>query len=143
MKELIGKTITGLSVEKEAQGFLRFDTTEGPVTYITSGDCCSETWFADITGVFALIGGKVMKVEEINMNSFKYNLDDGRCRQDCDQAYGYKIVTTKGMADIIFRNSSNGYYGGEIELFDANHWHHDHYKDRLVMEPITEDWQAK
>lgn len=33
-----------------------------------------------------------------------------------DSAYCYKFRTDNGYADIIFRNSSNVYYGGECEL---------------------------
>ena len=44
-----------------------------------------------------------------------YNINDGRSRQKIDEAYGYKITTDKGHADIIFRNSSNGHYGGWLK----------------------------
>ena len=130
MKELIGKTITALRVNED-QSILAFDHQDGSSTsYQTDGDCCSETWFADITGISALIGGTVAEVAEVEMQS----IDDGRTRQDEDEFYGVKLRTDKGIADIVYRNSSNGYYGGSIHL----------YQHTLPenMTSITDDWRA-
>ena len=63
-----------------------------------------------------------------------YNVDDGRCRQEYDAAYGWKIATNKGYADIVFRNSSNGYYGGEINLMQT--------PSVAATIAISDDWQA-
>jgi hypothetical protein len=139
MKELIGKTVTGLRINDD-QSILTFDTvfetTGAMIAYMAEGDCCSETWFADITGVDALIGGTVTDVSEISMTG--YNVDDGRCRQEFDQAYGYKIVTNRGYCDIVFRNSSNGYYGGGVAVCDLNHY--GAWNKNVVS--ITDDWSA-
>lgn len=131
MKELIGKKVTGLRINDD-QAILAFDTDQGVVAYETWASCCSETWFADITGVNALLGGTVREATYVNMDD--YNVDDGRCRQYLDEAYGVKLTTDKGYADIVFRNSSNGYYSGAIRLM----------KGELpkVMIAITDDWQA-
>ena len=102
------------------------------IAYDAWGDCCSETWFADITGVGALIGGTVQTADEVSMDG--YNVEDGRTRQECDEAYGYKLTTDKGYADIVFRNSSNGYYGGSIELLKRE------LPEGMIA--ITDDWQA-
>ena len=131
MKELVGKTIQGVRVSED-QHVLMFDTDNGVVAYETYGDCCSETWFADITGFAALIGGTVRSAEEIPLP--EYNVEDGRGRQESDEAYGVKIITDKGYADIVYRNSSNGYYGGSIGLADMDH--------DTGMSKITDDWRA-
>lgn len=130
MNELIGKTVTGLRVNED-QSVLAFDHPDGTSTsYVTDGDCCSETWFADITGVAALLGGKVLEVETVDLPT----VDDKRTRQEEDQFYGVKLRTDKGLADIVYRNSSNGYYGGDIGL----------HSGALPegMHAITDDWQA-
>jgi hypothetical protein len=45
-----------------------------------------------------------------------------------------KLRTDKGLADIVFRNSSNGYYGGSIELL---------LRELPVgMTVIEDDWHA-
>lgn len=131
MNELIGKKITGMWVSND-QSILAFDTDQGVIAYDAWGDCCSETWFADITGVGALIGGTVQTADEVSMDG--YNVEDGRTRQECDEAYGYKLTTDKGYADIVFRNSSNGYYGGSIELLKRE------LPEGMIA--ITDDWQA-
>ncbi len=132
MKELIGKRITGLLVNED-QSLLVFTTDHGDVAYETYGDCCSETWFADITGVQALIGGAVNSVEEVEMAE----VQDGRSRQEYDSLYGVKLTTDKGHADIVYRNSSNGYYGGNI-----NYLHGFMRPTGLALTPISEDWRA-
>jgi hypothetical protein len=130
MNELIGKTVASLRVSAD-QSILTFDHPDGTSTsYLTDGDCCSETWFADITGVNALLGGKVVEVAEIDLPT----VVDGRGRQDEDQFYGVKLRTEKGVADIVYRNSSNGYYGGSIGPF-AGELPND-------MKTITDDWSA-
>lgn len=131
MKKLIGKKINGISINDDQQ-ILSFDTDQGQVNYVAYGDCCSESWFSDITGVSALLGGTVATVEEVSM--YGYNVEDGRTRQDYDKAYGVKLTTDKGYSDIVFRNSSNGYYGGNLE----------DYKKALPdgMTAIVDDWHA-
>jgi hypothetical protein len=130
MHELVRKTVKRILVNDD-QGQLAFDTDAGMIVYTAYGDCCSETWFADITGIDALLNATVTGVEEINMES----IDDGRTRQEHDEFYGLKIITTKGRADIVYRNSSNGYYGGEILLKDEP-------TDITGWSEIKDDWQA-
>ncbi len=131
MIELIGTKITGLRINED-QSVLVFDTDQGAVGYAAYGDCCSESWFADITGVSAMLGGTVQTVDEVSMEG--YNVEDGRCRQESDEAYGYKLTTDKGYADIVFRNSSNGYYGGSIYPLRG--------EPPEGMTAIEDDWHA-
>lgn len=112
MKELIGRTIRRVLVESGTQDYLRFETDEGEVLYYADADCCSESWFADVTGVEALIGQRVLDVEEIPEE--EVDKDDERNRQEYTVVYGFKILTARGRSTIAFRNSSNGYYGGWI-----------------------------
>lgn len=114
---LVGRTIQKVWICEE-ENYLSFDTDQGIITWEAMGDCCSETWFADILGLNALRGQVVRRVEELPLTD--YNTEDGRGRQEVDQVYGYKIVTDQGWTDIIFRNSSNGYYGGWIELLTGD-----------------------
>lgn len=131
-ENLIGKTISGLRVNDD-QSVLVFDHPDGTFTaFKTYGDCCSETWFADITGVSALLGGEVRTTEDVDVDV----IEDGRTRQEYDSFYGVKLTTNKGHADIVYRNSSNGYYGGSADLMD---------KERALpsdLVSITDDWRA-
>jgi len=107
MKTLTGHTIRAIHVERGEHRII-FETNSGRLAYETEGDCCSETWFADIVGVSALLGGEVRLVNSTGLP----NVEDGRNRDEVDEFYGVKITTDLGVADIIYRNSSNGYYGG-------------------------------
>jgi hypothetical protein len=131
MKELIGKKIIELLVS-EGESELVFVTNEGTIWYHVEGDCCSNSWFADVTGVSALLGAVVAAAEDVPLDS--YDVNDGRGRDESDCAYGYKLTTDKGYVDIVFRNSSNGYYGGWMDLGVG-----DPPKNTRA---IIDDWQA-
>ena len=143
MQELVGQTIEKLEVSSD-QHLLRFTTTGGqPIVYQAEGDCCSESWFADIVGVKALLppprparGDRAITKVEPLLLPF-YNVHDGRGRQEEDQVYGYALsVQPWGVTVIAFRNSSNGYYGGWVELASPTEG-----KDTQWTE-ITDDWRA-
>lgn len=131
MTTLVGKVITGLRINDD-QSLLVFDHPDNSHTaYETEADCCSETWFADIVGVDALIGSTVLKADAMEAMQ---EVVDGRCRQDYDLFYGVKLITTNGYVDIVYRNSSNGYYGGSIDLYTR--------KLPSGLQSIIEDYQS-
>ena len=106
MQELIGKTVTKLLIN-QTKTVLKFETDGGAVAYYVDGDCCSESWFSDITGVECLLGQKVLTSELVICDEI--DDDDGWSFQDEDKIYCIKLITAKGHIDIIFRNSSNGW----------------------------------
>lgn len=97
----------------------------------TAGDCCSESWWADIYSPKQVIGGKITEVRTIPLEV----PDDDRGRQEVDAAYGIGIRTTRGEGKFVYRNSSNGYYGGWCNLLPV-----DAVPPSAVE--ITEDWSA-
>ena len=128
---LLGKRIAAIEVS-DGEGYLRFQTDAGEVVWEAEGDCCSESWFADIIGTSALIGGTVSEVVELEMPK---PVDD-RTRQEEDEAYGFRISTEKGSATIAFRNSSNGYYGGSLNVVGGAP------EDRVFRSLSADDWSA-
>lgn len=148
--KLLGLQVTALKVAPDESGLI-FETPEGAILWAAYGDCCSETWFADITGVDALLNHVVMSVERVSLEDPAE--DDGRGRQEVDQYYGVKIVTNAGYVDIVYRNSSNGYYGGDYEefplapdgvkngVYDCG-WNCYTISDVDNWESITSDWSA-
>lgn len=114
MKELIGHKIFDVEVGEEERA-LRFTTDTKPIIYDTYGDCCSESWFSEVISLDSLINHTVASVEELFLPQYQ----DGNTRQMFDQIYGYKLATEAGYIDIVFRNSSNGYYGGSCHLDDG------------------------
>lgn len=105
-EELIGSTVEKLYVTPGEQ-VLYFVCKDKQVALSAEGDCCSSSYFNDINGIDALIGGKVLEIKEVDCPR-------AAIESDCElvQFYGIKIVTNKGYVDIVFRNESNGYYGG-------------------------------
>lgn len=109
--DLIGARVNAISVG-HGEEYLIFHTDRGMIGYVVSGDCCSESWFADISGIQNMIGNTVDSATWVDLPY--YNVMDGRTRQDDDSAYGFEIRTDGGVTSFVFRNSSNGYYGGEM-----------------------------
>ncbi len=129
---LRGRTISEVYVDPEYE-LMFLVANEGTLRMSLSGDCCSNSWFSDIYNFDALIG-VVSDAREIELPD--YDVDDGRTRQESDSAYGVEVSTNKGTAKIVFRNSSNGYYGGwlqDVEQVDS-------LPDGLAR--ITDDWKA-
>lgn len=138
MNELVGKKIERIFVAEQEKylGFILGDvypssSCKAYLVYEAIGDCCSESWFADIVGFEALKDALVGSVEVIETQELE---NDPRTRQERDLVYGYKFTTTKGHATIAFRNSSNGYYGGDLSLMT----------NPIVVDwkEITGDWSA-
>lgn len=109
MRELVGKTVNAVYLSDD-QIYMAFETDEGRIEYVADGDCCSRSWFNDVIGLKSLVGFRVLEVEEANLP-----FPDGEdVYGDCLQIYGIKLKTTGGYTDIVFRNESNGYYGGQV-----------------------------
>jgi hypothetical protein len=102
---LIGKTITKMMIAKDKQAIL-FITDEELIVR-TDGDCCSETWVENIE--LPGFPAKVLAVENLDMPDLGSPND-----YDVIEYYGCKITTDKGDIVIDYRNSSNGYYGGNL-----------------------------
>lgn len=135
MEKLIGKIIHKILIDSEDE-ILVFVTNTGNFVFQTYGDCCSSTWFDSITGVEALLAETVLTVESID------NVDVSSARDEIEghyieemQNYGVKITTQKGYVDIVYRNSSNGYYGGDYEPISE-------IPDLSNYIEITQDWEA-
>jgi hypothetical protein len=121
---LNGQEIIAVFLSKKKEE-IRFDVKGGGSVFAsTYGDCCSYTWIEQVDGAEQLIG-KVVSVEDVPMpNDIK-----GKDMYDVIEQYGLKITTDKGYGLIEYRNSSNGYYGGNLEFsnrlryeFDEKEW---------------------
>ena len=114
MKNLIGKTVKEIKLgenERTQRDSITFCTNEGDLTYDAYGDCCSNSYIHEIDGRNALIGYEVLDVIAHESKEF---WDKDHC--DLMQVYNYDIITKVGTCTLDFRNESNGYYGGWLEL---------------------------
>lgn len=110
VEKLRGKKITKVEV---SDWIIKFHTKDEVLVFTVEGDCCSESWISDLINIHNMIDGTIYSIEELDTES--YNVEDGRCRQDYDSVYGITFITEKGKSFLIYRNSSNGYYGGWIQ----------------------------
>ena len=129
--KLLGTKVEAVMVSPEGW-YLRIDTSAGSFGFFADYDCCSESWFADLTGAEALIGHTITGITEVDLG----DVADDRCRQEYDLAYGFAFTTTGGRADIVLRNSSNGYYGGWV----SDDWSGAAMEKATVR--VTDDWSA-
>jgi hypothetical protein len=122
---LNGKTVREIWMSDD---YLTFVTDDGKVTYAVYGDCCSDSAFFDFYGVENVLGREVVAFESVSLSpgdpgyraeTFETPAND----YGETQVYGYRITTEHPMfghvsAVMSFRNESNGYYGGWMELTD-------------------------
>lgn len=115
LKDLVGRKITRVYVNQE---YLKFDTDGPSYTYSVDGDCCSHSYFYDFYGVANLLeNGKITEIKGVELHPTDLMIED---TSDDIKVYGYQITTEseRGYGPVTavfsFRNSSNGYYGGDI-----------------------------
>lgn len=160
MKELVGKLVIGVYVSDD-QHFMKFNIkNEQPIIYYADGDCCSETWFADIIVEYGFYREnrndyplQVVECEELDIPEWLHVVieNDGRGRQESETVYGFKLTfndlawkykETDSMT-IIFRNSSNGFYGGSVELVDQANKYYQEQLDNIEWVEITNNWRSE
>lgn len=122
---IIGLTIKDFWIDQSDNSQFGFEFVGAPdKRFYLEGDCCSTSWFSDMRGLVALRGHTVLSVEHYRGD----DPEDGRGNQDSDEVYQYLVHTTGGTAELTWRNSSNGYYGGwlcEVEqaIIDRDKMH--------------------
>lgn len=143
---LLGRTVRQILMESGEER-MQFVCEDGDrLDFVTDGDCCSETWFADIVGVDAILGQPITVAEAVDLP----DPEDDRTRQECDSAYGFRLFTAKGCCDFVYRNSSNGYYGGSCDVYingivEGTIWRKQFMLpvvDASAWKEITEDFSA-
>ncbi len=130
---LLGHRIQSVSVVNDAT--IELVTDKGPIRFDVTGDCCSESWFYRVRGLNKVIGQPVIAIIDTDVSDIDPN--DGLCRQDSDEVNGIGLLTPGGTLEIVYRNSSNGYYGGSIEASKTERATTD------IICPVDGDWTYK
>lgn len=140
MEELIGSKILDIEIAGD-ELWLKFTTSSNSFIYQANGDCCSESWFSEIINLDFLINHTVSEVEYLDLPLL--NQVDGHCRQKSDRFYGFRIATEAGHTTIVFRNSSNGYYGGDCQFLEPDDLDINKVKESLRDEHVSNaDWKS-
>ena len=117
---LVGRKVSSFSLTAEV---ITFETDAGPLRYRADGDCCSRSWFEGADAPDAIIG-EVLVVDEVDGTEVWTDTDGNEVDQlarnadELRRTYFYRVFTARGCCTIDMRNSSNGYYGGSVELIE-------------------------
>lgn len=114
---LVGKTITGMKIAEDKKALL-FITDQGEAVVKVDGDCCSSSWVESIELPALGFPAKVTAVSDLDLPGV-----DQKDEYDFIAVYGCKITTDKGEIVIDYRNSSNGYYGGNLSWPDDKYFY--------------------
>lgn len=94
-----------------------FTFTDGSrVTFDVAGECCSRSWIEHLETPRDLEGATVVGWSESDMDVRGECTDGDYPDQNCLKVYRTTINTNRGEIVLEYRNSSNGYYGGSLEL---------------------------
>lgn len=122
---IVGKKITRIRMSDD---YLILDTDQGRVSYYVEGDCCSRSRFFDFYGVRNLLDlGPVKDFEEVDLSPGDPGYrSETWADAEADEygelrVYGYRFTVEHPVlgdmsAIVSFRNLSNGYYGGWMEV---------------------------
>ena len=123
---MIGKVLSSvtLSTDKEVITFTYQDGTKTRLG--VEGDCCSESWIEhlempnDLNGATILEHRSADEVDATDDDSLNPKNESYHGRvHDCLKVYSDTFVTNRGDITLEYRNSSNGYYGGNLYVIDG------------------------
>lgn len=122
LKEMVGTKVKHIYMNED---YLRFivekNNEEYSCTFSVYGDCCSMSWFHDFYGVKKLLNNTIVSYAEKSLEPGDEVCKCARCKNgEFIQVYGYQFFTEGENGEqtsvFSFRNSSNGYYGGNLEI---------------------------
>lgn len=112
-EELLGKTLTEISVSKSKDEI--FFHTDKEITYrmFHYQDCCESVEIDDIVGNLDDLIGVPIEMAEESSNS---DIDNDNYGAESFTWTFYKLATVKGYVTIKWYGSSNGYYSEEVSF---------------------------
>lgn len=127
MEILIGKIVKDVKLEYEKyNNHITFITDKEEYDFKCYAQCCSDTWIESVEGIENLIEEEVISTDWKLAQDLSYMEIDVYKEENKDfcanlattaiSVYGVDIITKKGICTIDFRNASNGYYGGSLDL---------------------------
>lgn len=108
--ELIKTTANEYDDEEDTDG-IRFHLENGHIDFRAYGDCCSTSYIEDLDNPDIFSDAIFESFETIEGES----KEDPNGYDEHKWTF-YKFKTSKGLCTLSFRNTSNGYYNGHLEL---------------------------
>lgn len=100
-------------VHGQNEEWIAFHCEDGDYVYLADGDCCSRTYIESVEGPTS---GRIMSVDEPSWEPEREEDHDGEVHQFYKATFA---IEGQGHLDVTYRNESNGYYGGSLELLSA------------------------
>lgn len=113
MKPTLFESVQGHSILKTEwdPDHIRLTTDKGVVVWAAEGGCCSRSYIENCD----IEPGLVISVDETDAGS--HESDDGGI---VIRYHAVRVQTTGGWGKIEFRNESNGYYDGWLEVVPSS-----------------------
>jgi hypothetical protein len=108
---LLNKVVESVWISQDGSllQFVLKDNTK--VVWETFGDCCSHTWIENVDNL-GFKGAVLSITDDGALENPPPDPTDG----EAIAYYGCTVFTEYGRLVIDYRNSSNGYYGGNLEV---------------------------
>ena len=114
LKSLVGKKLKSVSLMDTRSEF-HVETEDGAkLKFAVSGDCCSQSWIEHLELPDDYIGATVLAIRT-DGNEDRVTEED-RQKADHLQVYQTILATNRGEITLEYRNDSNGFYGGSLDL---------------------------
>lgn len=119
LKDLVGRTIITLELgsyyDDDPGSYLRFTDKDGyQFIYHADGNSCSSSYINDILNVKDFLNNPILNILDRDLEDRNKILGD----YDHHTFYGVTIQTLWTPLEIVYRNESNGYYGGHLTKVD-------------------------
>lgn len=120
--DLVGQVIDKIWLAEDREA-IKFDLASGKEVIVQcDAECCSHTWIEDLINPEAAIGSPVTIVGDLELPEHLCQPTKTDNDEDAMQYYGFFIETVKGRFTLVYRNSSNGYYGGSLSWPDEHYY---------------------
>jgi hypothetical protein len=111
--QLVGKKVKHIAFTPAELYVVLADGTD--LVYEAYGDCCSSSYIEDIDDQDVLQDCTVLDIEVVEGRE-SIDTDEDGYEGTTHKWTFYKFTTNKGRATLSFRNDSNGYYNGYLQL---------------------------
>ena len=118
IKELIGKTLTEINIDKEQDEIIFICDNGDKYKMYHVEDCCESVVIEDINGdINDLIGYPILIAEELTfLDEHPRGVKKPEFQDDSFTWTFYKLATIKGYVDIRWYGESNGYYSENVDF---------------------------
>ena len=125
-KKLVGVKVTYFALHDDHEGAdLEGERDGQPVKFrfTVDADCCSHTWIESVIEESALVGYTITAIDDLELpNNEPANGNEKTTTENYEEEmsfYGLAITTERGKCVLDYRNSSNGYYGGSMDVSEV------------------------